>query len=299
MNIIDKILKLKDKKNAVILAHNYQCTEIQQIADFVGDSLELSIAASKTKADIIVFCGVDFMAETAAVLNPDKLVLIPSRDARCPMAFQLPPEKVLKAKKSGCPFIIYVNSYASAKAVADICCTSANVLKVVESVDSDTVMLGPDANLARYAEWKTEKKVIPVPSHGYCYVHKMFQIEDVKRARLEHPDAEIIVHPECDLNVQKEADFVGSTSQLYHYALESDADKFVVGTEIGLIERMKREIQEKTFIPLRKAVCVEMKLNTLEKIYNVLLNEKNIVKVSPDIAEDARKAIRRMLEVVS
>ncbi|AEA47621.1 quinolinate synthase NadA [Archaeoglobus veneficus] len=297
MEIKKRILKLKDEKNAVILAHNYQNAEIQEIADFIGDSLELARTAAKTKADIIVFCGVDFMAETAAVLNPDKLVLIPSKDARCPMAAQLPPEKVVEAKRSGCPFVIYVNSYAASKAEADICCTSANAAKVVESLDSDTVMLGPDANLAWFAARKTGKKVIAVPSHGYCYVHKAFRIEDVRNARSAHPDAKIIVHPECDPEVQIAADFVGSTSQMYRYAMESDAEKFVVGTEIGLIERMRREIEGKEFIPLRHTTCIEMKLNTLERIHDVLLNEKNVVKIDLEIADGARKAIRRMLEV--
>ncbi|RLI85739.1 MAG: quinolinate synthase [Archaeoglobales archaeon] len=298
MDLKREILRLKEEKNAIILAHNYQTSEIQEIADFIGDSLELARAATKTKADVIVFCGVDFMAETAATLNPDKLVLIPSMDARCPMAVQLPPEKVREAKKSGCPFVIYVNSYATSKAEADICCTSANAAKVVEAIESETVMLGPDANLAWFAARKTGKKVIAVPSHGYCYVHKVFRIEDIKAARQRYPDAEIIVHPECDPDVQMAADFVGSTSQMYRYAKESDAERIVVGTEIGLIERMRREIEGKEFVPLRQSVCIEMKLNTLERIHDVLLNEKNVVKIDEEVAKKARKAIERMLEVV-
>jgi quinolinate synthase len=297
MDLKREILRLKEDKNAVILAHNYQNAEIQEIADFVGDSLELARAAAKTKANILVFCGVDFMAESAAVLNPDKLVLIPSRDARCPMAAQLLPERIREAKKSA-EFVIYVNSYAASKAEADICCTSANVAKVVESLKSEKVMLGPDANLAWFAARQTGKEVVAVPSHGYCYVHKVFRIEDVRAVRSEHPDAKIIVHPECDPEVQLAADFVGSTSQMYSYAEESDAEKIVVGTEIGLIERMQREIEGKKFLPLRHATCIEMKLNTLERVHDVLLNEKNVVRIDEEVAKGARKSIERMLEVI-
>jgi len=297
MDVKERILRLKEEKNAVILAHNYQNAEIQEIADFIGDSLELARAAAKTDAEIIVFCGVDFMAETASVLNPNKLVLIPSRDARCPMAAQLPPEKVREAKKSGYEFVIYVNSYAASKAEADICCTSANAAKIVESIDGDTVMLGPDSNLACFAAERTGKKVIPIPSHGYCYVHKVFRIEDVRNARSRYPDAKIIVHPECDVEVQRVSDFVGSTSQMYRYAEKSDAEIIIVGTEKGLVERMRREIEGKTFLPLRDSICIEMKLNTLDRVYDVLLNEKNRVKIEDEIAEDARNAIERMLRV--
>ncbi len=301
MELKEEIIRLKEEKNAVILSHNYQNAEIQEIADFIGDSLELARAAAKTKADIIVFCGVDFMAETAATLNPDKLVLIASRDARCPMAAQLPPERVREAKNKGYPFVIYVNTYAASKAEADICCTSANAAEIVESLDSETVMLGPDANLARFAARKSGKKVIAVPSHGYCYVHKVFRVEDIENARSKYPDAEIIVHPECDAEVQLAADFVGSTSQMYRYAEKSAAERIVVGTEVGLIERMRREIGKelgKEFIPLRHATCIEMKLNTLGKVYDVLLNEKNPVRIDEEIARRARRSIERMLEVV-
>lgn len=297
MELKERILKLKEEKNAVILAHNYQNADIQEIADFVGDSLELARIAERTDADIIVFCGVDFMAETASVLNPDKLVLVPSRDARCPMAAQLPPEKIREAKKLGYEFVIYVNSYAASKAEADICCTSANAAKIVESINCDTVMLGPDSNLACFAAEKTGKKVIPIPSHGYCYVHKVFRVEDVKNARLKYPDAEIIVHPECDMEVQRLSDFVGSTSQMYNYAEKSKAETIIVGTEKGLVERMKREIEDKTFLPLRNSICIEMKLNTLDGVYDVLLNEKNRIKVKEEIAERAKTAIDRMLKV--
>lgn len=295
----EEIIKLKEEKNAVILAHNYQIPEIQEIADFIGDSLELAIEATKTRADIIVFCGVDFMAETAAILNPDKKVIVPSMDARCPMATQLPAElvKELKAKKN-IPFVIYVNSYASAKAEADICCTSANVVKVVERLDSDVVFLGPDANLAWFAEAKTGKRVIPVPSDGFCCVHKQFNVKHIEEMREKHPDAVIIVHPECDPEVQQKADYVGSTSQMLKFAKECDYNKIIVGTEIGLIDRMKREIPDKTFIPLHEVVCRSMKLNTLESLLDALEFEFNVVKLPEDVSERAERAIKRMVRIL-
>jgi quinolinate synthase len=299
MDLKREIEKLKEQKNAVILAHNYQIAEIQEMADFVGDSLELARIATKTKADIIVFCGVDFMAETASILNPDKKVIIPTKEARCPMAAQLPAEMVRKVKEKnpGIPFVIYVNSLAKAKAEADVCCTSANAAKIVESLESDKVFLGPDANLAWHAAQKTGKEVVPVPSDGHCYVHKKFSKEDVLKVRKEHPDAVVIVHPECDPEVQLAADYVGSTSQMVKFARESEAEKIAVGTEIGLVELMKREIPDKTFIPLRVSVCEEMKMHTLEKLRDALKYEKEVVKVPDDVAERALKAVKRMLEL--
>ena len=216
------------------------------------------------------------------------------------MAAQLPAELVrdAKAKNPDIPFVIYVNSYASAKAEADVCCTSANVVEVVEKLDSDVVFLGPDANLAWFAECRTGKKVIPVPSNGFCYVHKAFKVEHIEEMRKKHPNAAIIVHPECDPEVQKKADYVGSTSQMLKFARESDYEKIIVGTEIGLIERMRRKIPEKTFIPLYKAVCKEMKLNTLENLLIALKFESNVVKLPEEVAERARKAIKRMVDIL-
>ncbi len=293
-----KIERLKEEKNAVILAHNYQSLDVQSVADFKGDSLELAVAASKTEANIIVFCGVDFMAETAAVVNPDKKVLIPCKEARCPMASQLTPEMVRDAKNSGHPFVAYVNTLASVKAEADVCCTSANAPKIAKKfATKGKCFLGPDANLAAFASRVSGVNVEPVPSHGYCYVHKMFQVEDVERARKTYPEAEVMVHPECDVEVQLKADFVGSTSQMYRHAAESDSELFVVGTEVGLVERMNAEIEGKTFVPLRKAVCIEMKLNTLERVYLALKEEKNVVRVEESLAERARKAIEVMFGV--
>ncbi|WP_202318838.1 quinolinate synthase NadA [Archaeoglobus neptunius] len=289
---------LKKQKNAVILSHNYQILPIQTIADSVGDSLELSMAARDVEADIIVFCGVDFMAETAAILNPNKKVLVPSTEARCPMAAQLNADMVRKAKeKYNAPFVAYVNTHASVKAVADVCCTSANVARVVENIDSETVLLGPDANLAWYAAEKTGKEVIPVPEYGNCCVHQSFTVKDVERARIEHPEAEIIVHPECRPEVQRFADFVGSTSQMIRYVAESGKNGIIIGTEIGLIERLVDEHPGKEIFPLRTSVCSAMKKNTLDGVVKVLREENNVVRVDEKIAVRARKAIERMFEL--
>ncbi len=292
-----EILKLKDNKNAVILAHSYQRPEIQEIADFVGDSLELAKAAKKTDADVIVFCGVDFMAETAAILNPDKTVLIPSRNATCPMASQLSAELVRRVRDANpeVPFVAYVNSCASVKAEADVCCTSANAAGVVDRLDSETVFLGPDANLAAFAERRTGKRVIAVPENGFCYVHKAFSVADVRSAREKYPDAAVIVHPECDPEVQREADYVGSTSQMLDFAEKCDYETIVVGTEIGLVERMRREISDKTFVPLRRSVCREMKLTSLKNLLEALQFERYVVSVPDDVAAKARRSIERMM----
>jgi quinolinate synthase len=288
-----EIAKLKEEKNAVILAHSYQRVEIQEIADFVGDSLELSMMAMDTNADIIVFCGVDFMAETAAILNPDKTVLIPI-EARCPMASQLNVEMVLKAKETGLPFVAYVNTHAEVKAEADICCTSANVAKVVGSLDSDEVLLGPDKNLAWFAEWKTGKKVTPVPKDGHCYVHVQFKKEDIDKIREMYPNSPVIVHPECNPEVQLSADYVGSTSQMVKFVKDTNK-RVVIGTEIGLIERLRRDNYD--VIPLKCVVCNEMKMNTLKAVLRVLMQEDRVVEVPRDIARKARKSIMKMIEL--
>lgn len=289
---------LKKAKNAVILAHNYQIMPIQNVADFTGDSLELSMAARDTDSNIIVFCGVDFMAETAAILNPDKKVLIPSKEAICPMAMQINTDMVKKAKeKYNAPFVAYVNTHAETKALADVCCTSANVVKVVENLDSERVLLGPDANLAWYAAEKTGKEVIPVPQYGNCCVHQAFKVEDVMVARKEHPDAKIIVHPECRPDVQKLADFVGSTSQMIKFVKNSNDKKIIIGTEIGLVERLRKDRPDKIILSLRESICRAMKKNTIDKLVRILSEESNVVKVDNKIAERAKMAIERMFEL--
>lgn len=300
----EEILKLKERENALILAHNYQVPEIQEIADAVGDSLELAMIARKNKdADFIVFSAVDFMAETAAILNPDREVYVPDPSARCPMALMCPRRVVAEAKRlhDGVPVVLYVNTLAEAKAEADVICTSANAPAIVERIGSEKVLFGPDKNLGLYVEKITGVKVFPVPEDGYCYVHVMFKPHHIVKMKKMHPDAVVMVHPECTPEVQKIADFIGSTSQMYRYAKESSHEKFIVGTEIGLVDRMRREIEGKVFIPaLKKAVCEDMKKNSLEKIRRVLLEKprRNLVTVPEDTADKARKSIERMFAIM-
>jgi len=296
---VDKILKLKQEKKAVILAHNYQRPEIQDIADFVGDSLELSLCATQTDARIVVFCGVNFMAETAAILNPDKKVLIPDTNALCPMASMLPAElvKLYRRRYPRAKIVLYINSLAEAKAYCDAVCTSANAAEIVNRMESDVVLFGPDTNLAKYAQMKSDKKIIPIPQYGFCPVHKLFNNEDVIRLKQRYPSAEVIAHPECDPEVWEVADFVGSTSRMYREALTSKSNQFIVATEVGLLHRLRKDRKDATFIPAYdEAVCVNMKLHTLEKVYLCLRDEKNEVKVPPKIVSRAREPIEFMLK---
>ena len=301
MTLVDKIVKLKKDKKAVVLAHNYQRSEIQDIADYVGDSIELSRKAMEEKeAEIIVFSAVDFMAESAAILNPDKKVLLPTLSARCPMAQMLTVDEIKRWKVHYplVPVVLYVNTLAAAKAYCDICCTSANAVEVIASLDSDTVLFGPDRNLAEYVQRKTGKTVIPIPEWGFCPTHLLFQPEDVQILKMQYPDAAVMVHPECTFEVQKAADFVGSTSQMCKYAKESDAKTFVVGTEEGILHRLKKENPGKRFVlAYEEAVCPTMKLNTLDRLYAALKEEKYLVTVPEPIAKQARKALERMFEL--
>ena len=302
MTIVDKILKLKRQKKAVIMAHNYQRGEIQDLADYVGDSIGLCKSALEEKdAETLVFSAVDFMAESAAILNPDKKVLLPSSGARCPMAQMLPLENVRQWRKKypKVPIVLYVNTLAEAKAECDICCTSANAVKVVNSLDADTVLFGPDHNLAWCVQQKTGKKIIPIPRKGFCPTHLLFVKGDILFLKEEHPDAVVAVHPECTPEVQSVADFVGSTSQICRYAKETTASKYIIGTENGIIHRLKKENPGKEFLPAYDgAICPNMKLNTLERIYLSLKEEKHHVTVPKPVAKKARKALERMLSIV-
>ena len=301
MTIVDDILKLKKEKRALILAHNYQRGEIQDIADYVGDSIGLCRRAMEEKeASLIVFSAVDFMAESAAILNPDKKVFLPSPGARCPMARMLPAEEVRlwKRKHPKVPVVLYVNTLAEAKAECDICCTSANAVKVVDSLDVDTVLFGPDENLAWNVQQKTGKKIIPIPEGGFCPTHLLFLKEEILLLKEEHPDAVVAVHPECTPDVQSIADFVGSTSQICRYAGESSARKYIIGTEVGIIHRIKKENPGKEFIPaFNGAMCVNMKLNTLERVYLSLKEERYPVTVPKSVARKARRALERMVSI--
>jgi quinolinate synthase len=298
-----KIVDLKEEKNALLLAHNYQIIEIQEIADFVGDSLELCQRAQDAQdRELIVFCGVDFMAETASILNPLKKVVIPSAKAICPMAAMLP-LKVLRGMKEaypGAPVVLYVNTLAEAKAEADITCTSANAAEIVAQMEGDTVLFGPDVNLAWYVSQKVPgKTVVPVPDNGHCHVHRFLgDGSEAMELKKQYPDAEILVHPECEPEFQKKADYVLSTGGIYRRCKESLAKVFIIGTEIGMVDRLKREIPGKTFLPAKKfSECAAMKRITLENTYDSLLNEAPVIRVPEGIATRARIPIERMLEM--
>ncbi len=300
--LIDKIERLKRKKNAIILAHNYQRAEVQDIAEFIGDSLELARKAMATSASIIVFCGVDFMAETAAILNHDKTIIIPDEGAICPMAQQLPADDLLVAKRQNpdAEVVLYVNTLAKSKALADCICTSANAQKIVNAMDSQTILFGPDRNLAYHAQKATTKEIIPVPAHGLCPSHHQIVMDDLLKAKAAHPDAKVIVHPECIPEVQDSADYITSTSGMVKICKEEvgDADEFLIGTEIGLLHRLKKEAPGKRYYPISDtAVCPQMKMHTLENIESALEREKPKVVVPAEIAVKARKAIERMLAI--
>jgi len=297
-----EIIALKKDKNAIILAHNYQTGDIQEIADFIGDSLELCIKASQiTEADLVVFCGVDFMAETAAILNPNKRIVIPDKSAECPMAHMLTATelKIYKDRYPDAAVVLYVNTLAEAKAEADILCTSANAVKVVESLDENRILFGPDMNLAWFVSHQIkDKEIIPAPERGHCYVHKMFNLGDLYFLREKHPDADILVHPECDPAVQEYADFVLSTGGMIKHVAKSPKTTFIIGTEIGLVTRLRRENPDKIIIPaLEDAICETMKLHTLEKVKNSIINEEFVVKLPLDVAEKSKHAIDKMLDV--
>ena len=303
MTLADKIVKLKKDKKAVVLAHNYQRPEIQDIADYVGDSIELSRKAMEEKeAEMIVFSAVDFMAESAAILNPDKKVLLPTLGARCPMAQMLTVDEIKrwKVRHPLVPVVLYVNTLASAKACCDVCCTSANAVEVIESLDAETVLFGPDRNLAEYVQRKSGKTLIPIPEWGFCPTHLLFQPEDVQILKMKYPDAVVLVHPECSFEMQKVADFVGSTSQMCRYARKSNAKTFIVATEEGILHRLRKDNPRKQFIlAYEDAVCPNMKLNTLEKLYTALKEEKYVVTVPEPVAEKARAALEKMFELTS
>ena len=296
----ERIKKIKEEKNAIILAHNYQKKEIQEVADFLGDSLELCIKASEIEdKDIVVFCGVDFMAETAYILNPNKKILIPDVKAECPMAHMLSAEEIkdFKTKYPNSPVVLYVNSLAEAKAEADILCTSGNAKKIVESLDEDIILFGPDTNLANYVAKQTNKEVIPIPGNGHCYVHKMFNPGDIAFAKEEHPNAEVIVHPECDIEVQEASDKVESTGGMLSEIKKSEKKEFIVGTEIDFLTRVSNETDKKLYPLLETAICETMKFHNLDNLEKALLNEEHIVEVPEDIQKKSFNAVNRMIEV--
>ena len=297
--LAERILKLKQERNAVILVHNYQLGEVQDIADFVGDSLELSQKAAKTTADVIVFCGVHFMAETASILCPDKTVLLPDKHAGCPMANMITAEQLRQKKRElpGAIVVCYVNSTADVKAESDVCCTSANGVKVVESIANDEILFVPDQYLGHYISTKTDKKINLWP--GYCPTHTRIQPQDIIRLKQEYPKAMAVVHPECRPEVIAVADEVISTGGMIRYAGREDISEMIVGTEIGIIHRLKKENPGKKFIPVsEQAICPNMKLITLEKVLWALEDMKPEVKVPEPVRIKAKAAVDRMLEIV-
>ena len=298
--LIDKIIKLKERRNAVILAHNYELGEVQDIADFVGDSLELSQNAARTYADVIVFCGVHFMAETAFILSPDKIVLLPDINAGCLMADMATARELMK-KKSEHPralVVSYVNTTAEVKAESYTCCTSANAVRVVENLDTEEILFVPDRHLGHYVSTKTNKRMILWP--GFCPTHARILSQHILRAKMEYPGAAVVVHPECRADVIALADEVLSTGGMVRYARESKAEEIIVGTEIGMIHRLRKEAPNKRFIPAtEQAICPHMKLITLEKILWSLEEMAPRVKVPEEIRLKAKVAVDRMLEIGS
>lgn len=296
----DEILKLKKEKNAVILAHCYQNIEIDEVADYVGDSLYLSRMAAKTDADVIVFAGVYFMAQTAKIISPQKKVFLPNMQSGCLMADMINLEQLreFKAKNNKVPVVCYVNSTAEVKSECDICCTSSNALKIVKSLNVPEVLFCPDTYLGKWVEEQLKGAVKVTTFNGFCPTHLRITPDDMIDARVKYPDAKILAHPECHKEVCKLADFVGSTSQIMDYAMKSEDKTFVIATEKGVVDRLKRDCPRKEFILIKDSiVCPNMKCNSLEDIYNVLKNETNEIFVDEEISKKALGCIDKMLEV--
>ncbi|MFW9925567.1 MAG: quinolinate synthase NadA [Candidatus Thorarchaeota archaeon] len=299
----DAILKLKRERKALILAHNYQTIDIQEIADFVGDSLQLARQSAEVKGyDMIIFSGVKFMAEMAAVLSPDIPVYIPDPKALCPLAGYLDAQKIREKKKEypGVPVVVYVNTTAEAKSEADMICTSGSAVEVVESLGVDRVIFGPDANLADYVRSHTNVEIIDIDTRGHCYVHNMFDLSMLIELKEKYPDSVAIAHPECPIEVQEQADMVGSTGMMVRTVAESDAKVFIIATEMGLIHQLQKRHPEKTIIPMYEgAVCRQMKKHTLEKILDVLENlpSENIVTVPEPLIPHIREILENMNKV--
>lgn len=300
LSLIKEINRLKVERDACILAHNYQRPEVQDIADIVGDSFALSRAAVSLKNKVIVFCGVKFMAESAKILSPEKIVLLPAKYAGCPLADSINEEQLKREKKKHpqAKVVCYINSSAKVKALSDVCCTSSNAVNVLKNIDSEEVIFIPDQNLASYAAEKVDgKKIISWP--GNCITHARVTEGDVISAKQEHPSAEILVHPEVPEEIRSNADFVGSTSQIIEYAAKSSCNDFIIGTEIGVLHKMKKDNPEKNFYLLsERLVCQNMKMTTLEDVYNSLLNMVNEIAVPEKIRLESLDSLNKMLSIV-
>lgn len=295
-----EIEELKKKHQAIILAHNYQNDEIQDLADFVGDSLTLSQKAAQTDAKVIVFCGVHFMAESAAILAPDKTVLLPAPDAGCPMADMAEPEEVLEWRKRypNAAVVAYVNSSAAVKSVSDYCCTSANAVKLVRNIPESEIIFLPDQNLGRFVAQQVPEKTIHLWP-GYCITHHRITPEEVIKIKNLYPEAEVLVHPECRHEVTALADFVGSTSQIIQYVRQSQSSEFIIGTEMGIIHSLTKENPSKRFYLMSPGlICPNMKQTTVAKVLDSLRHLKPVITVEPQIREKAVAALNRMLKYV-
>lgn len=297
--LVERIKELKKEKNAIVLAHCYQNVEIDEVADYVGDSLQLSRLAAQTDADIIVFGGVYFMAETAKILSPDKKVLLPKMDAGCRMSDMVDLQQIreFKSMYPNVPVVCYVNSSADVKAEADICCTSANAVHVVESMKVPKILFAPDKYLGTYvANQLGNVEVVTYP--GYCPTHLAILVEDVEAMKQKYPNAKVLAHPECHQAVTKLADYIGSTTGIMKYAKESDAKEFIIVTEKGVVDRLSSDYKDKKFyLVSNKAVCPNMKKNTLDDILHVLETEENEIFVEEEIAAKAKQAIERMIAI--
>jgi quinolinate synthase len=297
-SIQEKILELKKEKNAIILAHLYQPSDIQEIADFVGDSLELSRLAKDSTADVIIFCGVFFMAGSAKLLSPQKTVILPNRQAGCPMADMLEPEDIIKLREKhpNAAVVTYVNSSVEAKAYSDICCTSSNAIKVVNSLPNKDIIFVPDKNLGSYVARFTDKNIILFD--GYCHVHNRITTDHINKARLEHPNVKILVHPECPAPVVDLADFVGSTAQIINYVTASDKKEFVIGTEKGILHQLKLKNPDKVFYMLAdNFLCTNMKKTSLEHVLESLETGEYEIEISDDIIKKASQSLHKMLDI--
>ena len=297
--MVEKILELKKEKNAVIVAHSYQIDEVQDVADIVGDSFALSKFCANNKADVIVFCGVHFMAESAKILSPEKTVLLPELHAGCPMADMVTPEALreMKAKHPGAVVVCYINSSADVKAECDVCCTSSNAVRVIKSIKEKDIIFVPDKNLGSYvADMVPEKNIILW--QGFCPTHHKVKAAEVVKIKELHPDAELLIHPECQPEVVKLADFVGSTQQIIDYANKSNADKFIIGTEVGVLNILRRANPNKTFYLMAPGLtCPNMKKTTLQSVYNALNEMKYQIELNEEVRLKASKCLDRMLEI--
>jgi len=294
----EEIAELKQELRAIIIAHNYQRPEVQDIADFVGDSLELSRQCTEVNAQTIVFCGVHFMAETAAILNPDRTVLLSEGSAGCPLADMISIDALREWKQRypGASVVCYVNSSAEIKAESNICCTSANGVRVVDSVANDDVLFVPDQNLGHYVSTQTKKRLILYP--GFCYVHHRLKPAQVKLAKRLHPEAQVLVHPECTPEVIALADAALSTSQMLRYAKASPNNSFIIGTEEGMLHRLRQENPDKSFYLISNGqICTDMKKTTLETLAQTMRFRENIVTVPEEVRLKAKQAVDRMLAI--